>query len=79
MQTPDTKPGPYYVTAMLDDSSMVYPMAGPYADHAAALADVERCRSIAESVDRRALWAAFGTCRMPTYAKPGKLNQLGLV
>jgi hypothetical protein len=77
MQTPDTKPGPYYVTAVLDDSRKVYPMAGPYALHADALADVERIRRVAESVDRRALWAAFGTCRLPDYGKPGKLNALG--
>lgn len=79
MQTPDTKPGPYYVTAILDSSSTVYPMAGPYAAHADALADVERIRRVAESVDRRAIWAAFGTCRLPTFAKPGKLNELGVI
>lgn len=79
MQTPDTKPGPYYVTAIIDGDATIYPMAGPYADHASALADVQRCRDIAISVDRKAIWAAFGTCRTPTYSHPGKLNQLGLM
>lgn len=77
MQTPDTRPGPYYVSAIMDGTP--YLMAGPYDLHEQALADVERARGIACEVDRRSVWAAFGTCRVPGQSKPGALNTHGLI
>jgi len=63
-QKPDTKPGNYYVTAMRDDGKVVC-LAGPFKnDHAAALATVDRARSVACDVDPRAHWYAYGTARL---------------
>ncbi len=76
-QTPDTKRGPYYVTAL--EAGKVFPMAGPYTLHAEALAAVDQARAIASQHDGRAWFASWGTCRLPDYAKPGRLNQLGLI
>jgi hypothetical protein len=81
MQTPDSKPGNYYVTA-IDDTKRVARLAGPFLnDHASALALVDKARDEACKVDSRAWWYAFGTCRVdidvPT--KLGVLNsRLGI-
>ena len=76
-QTPDTKPGPYYVTAV--DGGEIFPMSGPYTLHTDALAAVEKARNIAGNYDGGAWFAAWGTCRLPEHTKPGRLNQLGLI
>ena len=82
MQTPDTKPGAYFVTCI--DGARVGRLAGPFInDHAAALALVDRARAEAERIDPRAAWYAFGTCRVdldhPQATRPGVLNAaLGL-
>lgn len=76
-QEPDDKPGPYYVTVKREDGKFRL-LAGPYAEHKDALADVDMARKIAEELDRRAIWYAFGTARMKDgYDKPGILNDLG--
>ena len=72
------QPGAFYVTALLSGRYAL--MAGPYAEHEAALADVQKVRKIAESVDRRAIWAAFGTSRLQSDNPPaGQLNRHGLI
>ena len=71
-QTPDTRPGPYYVSAV--DAGRLHLMAGPYADHAAALTDVDRALSIAHERGLRqdsaahdaALAALFDADELPT-------------
>lgn len=64
MQTPDTKPGAYYVTVV--DGPRVGRLLGPFFDdHAGALAMVDSVRAHAETVDPRAAFYAFGTCRIP--------------
>jgi len=63
-QQPDDEPGDYFVSAR--DGKQFSLVSGPYTnDHAAALADIAECRTLAESVDARAAFAAFGTCRLP--------------
>ncbi|WP_293000011.1 hypothetical protein [Nevskia sp.] len=81
MQTPDTQPGAYFVTARSDDGATFWPMLGPFVnDHAAALAMVDKARDKATEIDPRAWWMAWGTTRLdadhPAAAKPGRLNPL---
>lgn len=77
MTTPDTRPGPYYVTAITGGRYFV--MAGPYSTHQAALDDVQRARDVAYQVDPRAWWAAWGTARIEGSQRAGRLNDLGLM
>ena len=75
MQTPDTAPGHYYVSVV--DAGRTGLLVGPFVNnHAAALACVDRARTVAESVNDRAVWYAFGTVRLdPDVAvKPAVLN-----
>lgn len=75
-QEPDNKPGWYYVSMI--DGARVARLAGPYVnDHAGALAAVETARAIAEQLDPRACWYAFGTCSADADLGPGVLNRLG--
>lgn len=76
-QTPDTRPGPFYVSAV--DGTKNYLMAGPYAQHADALADVERARDIANNADGRAWFMSWGTCRIEGCTLLGNMNKLGLI
>lgn len=65
---PDPRPGHYYVTAI--DGNRAYFLAGPWPEHAQALAQVE---AFAERTDYpRAVWMAFGTARMPIGTVPKK-------
>lgn len=78
-QQPDTKPGAYFVSVV--DGPRVGLIAGPFVDdHAAALAMVDKARSVAEDADRRAVFYAFGTVRLdhdhPRAQRPGTLNHL---
>ncbi len=69
MQNPDTKPGLYYVTAQ--DGGRTAFVAGPFRDdHARALALVDEARRVAERLDPRAVWYAFGTSRIDDAAAP---------
>lgn len=49
LTAPDTRPGPYYVSAI--DAGKVHTMAGPYAEHASALADVRGLSLTEEQCD----------------------------
>jgi hypothetical protein len=77
MQTPDTKPGAYYVSAV--DAGRTALLFGPFIDdHGGALAAVDRVRKVACDLDPRAQWYAFGTVRLydrSTYPL-GSLNNL---
>lgn len=78
-QTPDTKPGNYYVTAINGKSTAW--LAGPFRDgHRAALNMVAAAKKIAQEVDPRAFWYAYGTARTDySYDRAGVLNErLGL-
>ena len=74
-QQPDTKPGNYYVSARRDDGDFRC-LVGPFRDdHGAALALVDKARTIALDLDPRAPWYSYGTLRMGyDYDKPGVLN-----
>lgn len=78
-QTPDLKPGDYYVSVI--DGQRTGLLLGPFLnDHAAAIAMVEAARTKACETDPRAHWYAFGTCRKDTPPatepgnRPGVLN-----
>lgn len=77
-QTIDIAPGPYYVSAV--DGNRYFLMAGPYDNHAQALADVDRARVIADERDPRACFMSWGTCRSRNGDRgPGALNKAGLI
>jgi hypothetical protein len=70
--------GVYYVTCV--DGPAWWKMAGPYATHGEALADVDRARGIADKIDGRAWFMGWGTVRAKDGdAKPGRLNALQLI
>lgn len=72
-QTPDPRPGNYYVSVV--DADRFNVLAGPFPTHQQALDLVETVRRIAEECDPRACWYGFGTTRMKDdYTKPGLLN-----
>jgi len=73
-QTPDTKPGGYYVT-MVRDGRVAY-LVGPFInDHAAALRAVEPARIAAAKIDPFADFDLFGTARLDfEHCRPGALN-----
>lgn len=84
-QTPDTKPGDYYVSVIdqagNNGAGRYALMLGPFKNnHAEALAMVDEVRKVAEGIDPRAVWYLFGTCRLDTKPEtevgnpPGKLN-----
>ena len=70
--------GGYYVSCT--DAGQVWLMAGPYQTHSEALADQDKALKIADSIDGRAWFMAWGTCRIKDgELKPGKLNQHKLI
>ncbi len=65
----------YYVSARRGDDTAL--LLGPYATHSMALSMVGTGRRLAEKVDARAFWYAFGTLAIRSgEAPPGKLNDL---
>jgi len=80
-QTPDTAPGPYYVSVMKDGKPDNFRLlAGPYETHADALAAVPAATKHAYDYDAKAPWYAYGTVRMkPDFNEPGIFNQKGLM
>jgi len=61
--TPETCPqGRYFVTAI--DAGATHYMAGPYPEHTAALADVDKALKIADKHDPRAWFMCWGTARI---------------
>lgn len=74
-QEPDPRPGAYYVSVVRDGARLDYRLLlGPFAEHARALAAVDAVRLEADRLDPRAVWYAFGTCRVEGGAGPGSLN-----
>ena len=76
MQTPDTRPGYYYVSVI--DGIRNGRLSGPYTTHQEALDDVPAVQVVAQNVDARADFYAFGTMRSETNLGPGILNKTGL-
>lgn len=81
-QTPDARPGKYFVTAI--DNGRFARLVGPFATHADALALVDRAREVCYGLTGGAShWWAFGTCRQDDDAlscAPGKINsQMAIV
>lgn len=71
MQTPDTKPGNYYVTVKKDNGDFRF-LLGPFEnDHQAALNAVEGARKMAGEIDPRADWYFYGTARLDL-SQPGE-------
>lgn len=56
-------PGSGYFVSVIDGPRQGL-AAGPYDTHEEALADVEEVRRIGEDVDPRAVFYAWGTCRV---------------
>lgn len=78
-ETPDHKPGNYYVTVRRDGRYRC--LAGPFRDdHATALSFVDQARNLAIAADGTTVWDGFGTARFPyDYTEPGIFNKdLGL-
>ena len=76
-QTPDTRPGPYYVSAR--DNGKTFIMAGPYETHAEALAKVDEALQIANEHDGRAWFMSWGTVRVGGSERIGTLTKRGLI
>lgn len=64
-------PGSRYFVSVIDGPRRAA-AAGPYETHAAALADVEEVRALAEEIDPWAFFYAWGTCRADADAAPEK-------
>ena len=77
-QMPDSRPGNYYVSVCYRCRYAL--LAGPWPTHAEALAKVDDVRFIAQGLDPRGVWYAYGTCRLPDDGSvqicAGKLNAL---
>lgn len=71
--------GGYYVSAI--DGNKYWLMSGPYLTHGQALQDVRKVRELCEKHDSKAVWMAWGTCRVKDRAewKPGVLQARGLM
>lgn len=69
--------GLFYVSVA--DGPRFNVIAGPYAEHTAALADVEDARQVAEEEDLRAAFYAFGTVRIPRGADGSEFNKPGIL
>lgn len=75
-QQPDSKPGAYYVSVVRGADYRL--LAGPFLnDHAAALALVPKATQVAQDLDPRAAWYAFGTCRLDV--APGEVPRAGIL
>lgn len=74
IETPDPRPGYYYVSVMRDDGDW-RPLRGPYKDdHAAALAAVDAVRDEAQRLDPRGCFYSYGTIRSESDLGPGILG-----
>lgn len=73
----DQRPGFYYVSVR--DGELAGLLAGPYSKHADAIKAVDEARRVALTLNDRAAFYWYGTCRSETDRGPGKLNeQLGV-
>jgi hypothetical protein len=80
--SPESCPtGRYFVTAV--DAGKTHFMAGPYTEHSAALADVQKALKIADKHDGRAWFMSWGTVRLTDdsyrVGMVGTLNKHGLI
>lgn len=77
-ETPDTKPGNYYVSVRETSGEAFWLALGPFINnHAGALAAVDAVRGVYYEHDRsgKAPWMAYGTVRMTDdVTKPGVVN-----
>ena len=65
----------YYVSVV--DGPRYALLAGPYETHQEALDKVDEARKAAYTMDVKAVFYAYGTCKTPPgYDKPGVLNHL---
>lgn len=62
-QTPDPRPGHYYVSAT--EGRRYALLLGPYATHQEAIDTVDLARLECTARDPRAVWWAYGTSRLP--------------
>jgi len=74
-QQPDSRPGHYYVSVVRSGTDW-RPLLGPFEQHAAALARVDKARAKALELDPKAPWYSYGTVRAEHYAGAGILNRL---
>ncbi len=72
-QREDTRPGPYYVTAVKPGGAGYWLMRGPFKTHGAALDAVRDTLDKAGDLDARAHWMGWGTARTGDHG-PGRLN-----
>ncbi|AJZ56027.1 hypothetical protein [Paraburkholderia fungorum] len=78
VQTPDIKPGLYYVSAVRSGGRQWWPLLGPFPDdHLAAILKVDAVRKLACELDPRGCWYAYGTVRIEHQENPpqGALNK----
>jgi hypothetical protein len=72
---PDSAVGDYFVS--VTDAGRYGLLLGPYPTHTEALERVGAVRILAEKVDDRAWFYAYGTCRLPPGSgRAGTLNKL---
>lgn len=70
--------GGYYVSCT--DAGQVWLMAGPFQSHSEALSIQDKALHIANDIDGRAWFMAWGTCRVKEgELKPGVLNKHSLL
>lgn len=75
---PNRTTGRAITTCPCIDEPQTALLAGPFSSHSLALSWVEKARKVAQEVDPKAFWYAFGTCRMeaqPYGWKVGVLNE----
>jgi hypothetical protein len=65
----------YYVTVI--DGSKYRPLAGPYDAHSDALEALPVAKGIAQAIDPKARFYAFGTSKIENYSEKGILQKLG--
>ena len=72
---PDRTPGAFYVSC--ENAGRRALLVGPFATHVDAITRVDDVRKLAERLDPRAVFYAFGTSRAPVGTDtPGKINDL---
>lgn len=68
-------PGHVFYTSVIDADRCAI-LTGPFGTHAAAVADVDRARFLAERFTKEGVWCAFyafGTCSLPRDVKANVL------
>ena len=60
----------YFYATVINDSGDHRFLLGPFANHETAIASVGLAQSLAERMDARAFWYAYGTARTETAVSP---------